>query len=187
MSLLGLVAYTDIPITVMNEKLGSPAVNRNSLIKRALNGPEITHVLFLDDDHCFPMNLLERLLSWDKNIVGVAYARKGFDKDSGVPLTNIVDPEDEAEIATLDPSVDLQKVGSVGAGTLLIKRTVLETLQNPYFYEVLNRDGTRVGEDVYFCRKALSYGYDIWVDTALSLSGGHIGEFEYRLNKVVKI
>jgi hypothetical protein len=184
MSLIGAITYASsvgIPITISNERYASPAENRNSLIKRALDMPAVTHVLFLDDDHTFPHDLVERLLSWKKDVVGVAYARKRFESNTGQPLTNIVDVEDNSLITSVDPTEPLQEVGSVGGGTLLVKRNVLEVLTYPYFEEILNKDGTRIGEDVFFCRRVLSYGYKIYVDTALSILGGHIGDFEYKL------
>src|SRR3990167_457179 len=33
------------------------------------------------------------------------------------------------------------------------------------------------GEDMWFCRKAIKAGYDIWADSTVKV--GHLGEFEY--------
>jgi hypothetical protein len=182
MSLLSMTLHSVLQgfmLTVQNERYSSAAENRNLLIKKALKNPEVTHVLFLDDDHSFPFNMLERLFEKDKDIVGIAYARKRVEKSTGKSATNIVDPLDNTKVMDLDLNKYLQEVGSVGGGTLLVKREVLESMEYPYFFEDLSNG--RVGEDVYFCRRAKELGYKIWIDTDLSLEGGHIGEYEYKI------
>jgi hypothetical protein len=36
-----------------------------------------------------------------------------------------------------------------------------------------------MSDDIYFCRKAREYGFDIWLDHDLSMEIGHVGTLEY--------
>ena len=60
----------------------------------------------------------------------------------------------------------LMKVDVLGGGCQLIKKHVFDKIIEPIFYE----DGI-VGQDIYFCKKARNAGFEVYVDTSVTL--GH--------------
>jgi len=149
---------------------------RNSLVQRALDTPETTHVSFIDDDQMFPADTIPRLIAHDLPIVGANIVRKESN-----PRTNSRElaPEGfDQKLAnvcwTLPHSTGVQEVDYVGTGLILIKREVFEAMGKPwYFYDLKGE----VGEDVSFCHKARELGYSTHIDHDLSKEVKHCGTF----------
>lgn len=130
-----------------------------------------THLLFIDSDMSFPADAAERLLARDKDIIGVQYNLRKFPKTSTVKIWD----ENRKELME-DQGNGLIKVAAVGTGFLLIKTSVFEKLDHPWFFWESNADGTvKTGEDSWFCQKARKAGYDIWCDTTVAIK--HIGDY----------
>lgn len=144
---------------------------RNTLCRRALDtGSE--WVLFIDDDHVYPPDLLNRLLAHDKPIVSALYLRRG--QPFG-PVAFASRDDETQTYTSIDltalPREGLLKVHACGAGGLLIRREVLEQIPEPWFqYGVVGK--WNASEDVIFCEKANEAGFDIFVDLATHL--GHM-------------
>jgi len=69
---------------------------------------------------------------------------------------------------------DLVEVDACGMGCMLIKKSVFEKLEEPYFqYTPRSKTSLQKGEDYYFCEKAKDAGFKIFCDT--SVICGHIG------------
>ena len=143
--------------------------NRERLVQRAIDGG-YSHIFFIDNDLYFEKDSLERLLSHDKDIIGADYNYKKL------PIEGILKTENlEGEI--IDEMVgDLRKCAGLGTGFLLIKLSVFEKLDHPwFFFEADGHGGLRQGEDMWFCNKARKAGFDIWCDTKIKLF--HLGEY----------
>lgn len=146
------------------------ASGRNNLVRRSLElGSE--WILFLDDDHVFPNDLLVRLLEADKDIVSGLYLRRG------VPMTPVAfshrTPGNTYMPIVLPelPKEGLLKVHAAGAGALLIRSEVFRAIGDPWF------EHGRVGEwdaseDIIFCEKANEAGFEVFVDLEARL--GHL-------------
>lgn len=126
-------------------------LGRNRVVKEALDvGAE--WLLFLDDDHVFGPELLNRLLAHEKPIVGslylqrmmpfapVAYASK---TDDGVYIP--------VDLAAHGPE-DLIEVAAVGTGGMLIRSEILHAMNEPWFYH------GRASEDLIFCDRVYEQG-----------------------------
>jgi len=133
-----------------------------------------THILFIDSDMTFPQDLVGKLLKHDVDIVATNCARRKVPtgptaKLNGEPLYSML--EDHG----------LQEVDSIGCGVMLIKREVFENMSEPWFETPWRSDKRGyIGEDVFFCMKAKSIGYKIWIDHDVSKEIGHIGTFEFK-------
>lgn len=173
-SLLELVS-ANIPffnLGLSNSISSRVAVNRNECVRKArqLSG---TDILWMDGDCTFPINGLIRLLAHDKDIVCATTRRRdnrGF--PVGVPFS-----PNAPQVGGL---VDMKLVGFP---FMLIKMSVFDKLELPYFAEPPRKDYPKmdvavddiVGEDEYFCFKAREAGYQIWCDPQLSAEIGHVG------------
>jgi len=139
--------------------------NRTYLVNAALKA-EATHILFVDADMLFPHDTIPRLLSHDKEIVGVKYKKREF------PVEWLYKAQGE------ESETELFKVNHVGTGLLLIDLTVFKnpSLGSPWFNFGRDSQGAlALGEDVWFCNTARDAGYDVWVDPTITT--GHIGEY----------
>jgi hypothetical protein len=141
---------------------------RNQLVKTALEF-EATHILWLDNDMTFPEDMIERLYSHQKPIVGANYSHR---KEPCKPVA----AKDGVWVYTEEASTGLEKVDFVGMGAMLVETAVYEHLGHPWHTLGWNAEkSTIVGEDVFFCRKAAEIGAETFIDHDLSKEIGHVG------------
>lgn len=151
---------------------------RTRLVAQAI-ASGATHMLFLDHDMYFPpirvyQNTFEspitRLLSRDKDIIGAPYNFRHL------PLKSTASPisETAVELASGEP----YRCNVVATGFLLIKLSVFEKIEKPYFNFGRDSNAELVyGEDTWFCQQAIKAGFDVWADPTLGVQ--HIGEYLY--------
>jgi GT2 family glycosyltransferase len=123
-------------------------------------------LLFLDDDQVFAPDLLERLLSHEKDIVAALCLRRDepygpfcFSEDLGEHTFLPIDLHQHGP-------EDLVRVAAVGTGAMLIRRRVFEKLEDPWF------PIAESGEDVMFCQEAQRQGFEVFCDLGARL--GHL-------------
>lgn len=150
---------------------------RNHTVDALNSIPNIEYILFLDDDVIVPSDLLVRLSRLikeeDYDIVSGLYHIKD---DNRTPLAyriidNIMTPISIDE----ELSGKVFEVDIVPMGCTLIKKTVFDKLEKPYFKtvnEVYGHINTSQTEDVYFCKKARKVGLKIGIHTGLRC--GHL-------------
>ena len=185
LSLLSLTRYItwkpvdpDFDYMIVNERGSLITLQRESMVKTALENKSVTHLLFLDSDMQFPPDLFHRLLEHDLPMVACNYVKRG------IPATpNSKDVEGKV-IATDRDSRGLEEAESAGFGALLVKREVFENIENPWFDTVwFHKDDGGIdlmGEDVFFFRKARrTAGYPLFIDHSLSQQIGHVGTYTY--------
>jgi hypothetical protein len=126
-----------------------------------------THILFVDSDMMFPKDTLKRLLSRDKDIIGVNYVNRMHQNKWTAQIRG------DSVISIGQKGI--QEVDSIGMGICLIRTSVFKSLPRPWF-NVPFEKGAFVGEDTYFCRTAIANGYKIYVDHDLSQQVHHIGD-----------
>ncbi len=152
----------DLQIYMSGDIIGG----RSGLVKRAIEGGN-THILFIDWDMFFAPDAIKKLLAHDLDVVGAPYNKRKFPLEStAIPLTDIT------------PTDTLYKVNAMGAGFLLIKLSVFDKIEIPFFNFGRDKDGAMVyGEDTYFIQKCIKAGIDCYADPLLGVS--HLGEFQY--------
>lgn len=141
---------------------------RNLIVQHFLDRKQYEYLFFLDTDE-WPKDkdVLDKLLAMDKDIAaGVTkmildgrrcWSAARFVNENG--LIHWAGPKE------LPPGPF--KAVAVGGSTMLIKRCVFEAIEWPWFEVVYAADGSRVGEDINFCNKVLTAGFEIWVDPRL--------------------
>ena len=102
-------------------------------------------------------NLSEHLLALDLPIVAPI-----FFKDCGDPLAFDWDPESGRPDPIIDYPVDrvFEAPAGVGTGVMLIKREVLEALEDPWF-------GFGPQLDLDFCQRAAAKGFKSYCDSRI--------------------
>jgi hypothetical protein len=152
----------------------SIARKRNVMIDAFLKQPQMEWICFMDSDMVPAADTLVQLLAADQDIVSGLYFMRGEPYHSTAFVrTSRPDPvtrkHDRKWLHHDTPRDRLVQVDYAGAGCLLVRRRVLETIEAPWF-EHPEPGG---GEDVYFCDKAIAAGFNIYVHTGVR--PGHIG------------
>jgi len=153
---------------------------RNKLAEVALN-EGADYILWLDADMRFPKNTIERLLSHDKDIVGVNATTRNYPVS---PTAKHLEYDFDKNTSTWIPvnskgKKGIEKVAAIGCGVTLVKRKVFEQTPQPWYWFHPLKSGKILGEDIHFCIAAHDAGFETWVDHGLSNEIGHIGQYTY--------
>jgi len=171
-------------MTIGNESLITRG--RNSVISYFYSAVGLSHLLFLDADIYFNADGFMRLLSLNKDVIGVPVALKGFNKQTGQPVYNTGKILDEEVV---EDGLKLYKVDRVGTAVFMLSKKAVNALveyakdnndiyyPNPHTYgdtqpnikmydvfKVGVFDGEYLSEDYYVCRVLRKLGFDIFVD-----------------------
>lgn len=131
-------------------------------------GKKFTHILWLDDDHLFSPDALCALARYsDLDVVSGLY----YGRQKPLPVAYVKDKNDDKykHYPLIEVPPTLCEVDAVGFGALLMRREILDRLEEPWF--AFNR----AGEDVYFCVHAKEQGVKIHLDGSVQI--GHIGDY----------
>ena len=193
MDLVNLVAaFTSIPVPgyssqelrVINLRSSILPRNRMNLV-HAAKAMHATHLLFLDSDHTFPKDLIQRLAAHRQLIVAANCVTKqiparttGRQKDANV----------RGGTPVFSDSPGLERVWRIGTGVMLIRMSVFAKIGNgcwdmKYVPEIDDYQG----EDWSFCEACEKANIPIYVDHAVSRLVGHVGEMEYTHDLVGEI
>lgn len=145
------------------------------------------YILWVDADMRFPKDTLERLLSHDKDIVGVNATTRTIPVKATAKnlLVDIEKKENQWISVSSKGKTGLEQVTSIGCGVMLVKRKVFENTPKPWFWFEKIPGDKLLGEDVYFCIKAHDAGFETWVDHDLSNAIGHVGSYTYGWRDVI--
>lgn len=131
-----------------------------------------THILFLDDDMQFSVDLFEKLSACNLPIVAVNYSNKS-------PQTN---PQahglDGQPLSSVGKS-GIEEAGWVGFGAILIDLSIMANVPKPWFEtRWLPERNSFIGEDYFFCGQIRNAGHKIYINHDIKVS--HVGDFAYR-------
>ncbi len=149
--------------------------NRTNLIQTAIQ-EKCNKLFFLDADMIVESDVVNKLLALNKPIVGAAYNNRRLPLCTNVKISDgnggyIGDPDMKL------PDVPFQCAG-VPTGCMLIDIASIKNIPHPWFDLTYFDDGSlRLGEDIYFCKKAQEHGLEVWCDPTIQI--GHIGTFTY--------
>ena len=180
-------AVARLAIEIFTKSTSLLAFSRQTLLLEAL-GWRADYLLWLDADHSFPPDTLLRLLGHSRLVVGANYpARASPPRPTAGRVIGgqRVPVQTNAKIAAEQP---LEQVDSMGLGLCLMSVAALEQVRkhpgreviSPVFQSSMIEEGPDrvnvVGEDVYFFDQLAAAGIPVYVDHALSMEVGHIGE-----------
>lgn len=161
---------------------GPPSLTRDYLARTFLADKQFTHLLMLDSDHLHPVDIVERLTRWlghegaPQVISALNYQRKPPFRPAAFFFDN---PETMGLMHLATWPQGLVKVDAVGCSAILIERSVLERMKEPWFefhyLPVESEAAPRfIGEDIWFCHKLAALGIPVYVDTTTTCP--HCGE-----------
>lgn len=195
-SIYGLLIPEGVETSLSIVHAYNVADGRNNLVDIMLN-EGYDYIFFVDNDVILPKNALVDLYNMDWYFTTGTYARKETrtltDKDPFTTLYNHDERNKEVYCPTFMylsslPPNKLTQVDCCGFGCTLIRKDLFEKIEKPYFFfahEETPKPGVRaeycIGEDMYFCRKVVKSGLQIWAHG--NVLCGHLGKFVYTLNR----
>jgi len=141
---------------------------RNLISKRFLES-DAEYLLMIDDDVVPPPTVLDMARHGKDVVAGVCYA---FNPQRGYYTAAYTPQDGNGRYGRVGIGRELEgrgllEIGLAGSACLMIHRRVLEDLDPPYFKTELDADGVFIAdsEDFFFCRKARTAGFSLWLDT----------------------
>jgi len=151
---------------------------RNKIVREFLELPdEFERLLFLDSDQVFPPDIIGRLLTHHKLVVGGLYFHRQSPFQPHVYKWNYKHPTPEGDPTLTHISVSrgdrrLIQCDAIGTGALMVAREVFsDIIKEPWF----QYGGQWDSEDITFCRKLAKAQVPIYCD--LGCECGHISRF----------
>lgn len=130
-----------------------------------------THVLFIDSDIEFNPKHVINLIQFDEEIVGAAYSKRV----EPIITTAWHKIDDWNSSVKVEDQTDSHiKVAAMALGFCLIKTTVFDKLELPWFQLGFHHN-QYTGEDIEFFRKCGAADIDIWLDVQTTCEISHIG------------
>lgn len=149
------------------------AIARNNIGKEALAG-HYDYVFMIDSDTLVPPDALELMLDPPVDIcLGVCPRKNTKDGKSAIIKMNSQSYHDSYYYSELPKERTLVKGG--GFACALVKTSVFNHLDYPWFQYVTNQDWSTLSEDYYFCQNARAWGLDIWMDPRVRC--GHLARY----------
>jgi hypothetical protein len=147
--------------------------SRNALLDQATRwGADF--ILWMDADHVFPPDTLDRLLAAGKQVIGVNFRRRDA---KARPTATVLRDGKEALVAStpeLAATCPVEQVVHIGLGICLVDMAVIRGLGAGA--KRLFRFTEASSEDIHLFRTLAEAGVPAFVDHALSLECGHIHE-----------
>ncbi len=143
------------------------AYNRNMLRQKVLDeGYE--YFLNIDQDVVPPKDVIERILSHNKNVITGIYFNPWERNGEKRLLATIwvCARNNPKKLVPVEQGIvagnNLIKIDSCGSGCLMVHRSVLERIK--FRYNLSEGEGV---DDVFFCQDAKKEGFDIYADTSI--------------------
>ena len=133
------------------------------------------YVFFVDSDISFEPSIINELLVHDKEIVSGMYHYRFLPK---TPVNKFFNGQRETVNSIPEIPKELFSVPATGGGCLLVRASVFDEIQSPYFPMEYDEAGNvKVTEDIGFCEKVRAAGYSIWIDPNLHVR--HTGDYDF--------
>ncbi len=154
--------------TIIEMNMGlNVAANFNAGVRKMMAYDHLQWVWIMGDDHEFAPDTLLRLLEHEKDIIVPLVVRR---QAPFIPVL-FKEPESNTPLGQFPPyhwhqlpAHGLLEVYTAGSAGMLIRRPVMEALQDPWF-ELGKMGKDLTNEDTHFCLKAQQAGFKIFADT----------------------
>jgi len=176
------------PHTIKRSRRSAYIASQQNDLAREFLRSDCEYFWLINDDQVFPPDALMRLVSHNKDVVGVNCLMK-----NGPHPPMIYDPPLPDDRPGHMPQYfykqhehGLIRVGAIGGGGTLIHRRVFETVPDPW-WEVHtvyrdNRPPEQSSEDFDFCQKVTNAGLEIWCDLEICVAHAVIYWLQPQMN-----
>lgn len=141
-----------------------------------------THLVFIDADTVFSPHHIQKLIGRNRDIVAGFCPQKTANRLESLGLLDLaLEPNKPV------PDDGLIEMSALGMGLTCISKEVATTLYGlerrrnvwgtPSLFRYESPDGTPVGEDIYFTKRARELGFKLWLD--ISVETQHIGQVHF--------
>lgn len=174
------------------------ADGRNELVHIMIN-EGFDYIFFVDNDVVLPKNALVDLYNMNWYISVGTYPRKETTTiESDDPYTTLYWHNERNKtvycptfmpVSVLQPGL-ITPVDCCGFGCVLCKCELFDKIEQPWFFfaheensvnDENNSDEYCIGEDMYFCRKLIKNGIQIWAHG--SVLCGHVGTYIFNFKR----
>lgn len=154
---------------------------RNICVEKALK-QKTDYLFFLDADVLVPQDIILQLLKHEKDVVSGPYNHKNPPFKPQAYLEN----SNGSFTPQLFDEPKLYEVDAAGSGCLLVKTSIFEKIEKPWFAVILPNTlpeyaqnlgidkENGLGEDMFFCKKLKKSGFKIFYDNSIE-GVQHIG------------
>lgn len=153
-----MIANTKYEIDTCISAMRGIGEHRNMMVKTFLEG-DADYLLFIDADNPPPHNVLD-LIDLDKEVIGLPTPIQMSPIQGLTEIFWNVFGDDDKPIKYSGKG--LEEVNMVGSGVMLIRRDVLEKLNNPFTTVRNGADLRIVGTDTAFCKKCKKQDIKVW-------------------------
>lgn len=143
-----------------------------------------THLLFIDTDMIFDVEIAHKLLRAKKEVIACNASTKTNPPNPTARSFDSSDPTGQPVFST-DKCPPIEEIWRIGTGVMLIDLEALEKIPQPWFmmtYDLQRQ--AHCGEDWYFCKLVRAYDIPIYIHHHASMSVGHMGKYNYTLQQV---
>lgn len=148
------------------------SIARQGFVDEMIAG-NYTHWLSLDDDMTFPMDIVDRLIKHDKDVVSIN-ARHKCNELRGSTQGLDGHPLNSSDKTGLEP------LNTMGGAIFLAKIDKFKHIPKPHFQVIWSpAHNDYVSEDVHFAVLLKSHGVELWADHDTSKLVTHIGNQAY--------
>lgn len=169
--------YRSQELRVVNVRSSILSKNRLDAVKAA-KAMHAHYILFLDTDHTFPKDLIQRLVAHGKLVVAANCVTKQIPANTTARYKSETIPQGNPVYT--DDKIGLEEVWRVGTGVMLIALSVFDKIGNGVWdMKYLPEADTYQGEDWSFCEACAKAGIPIYVDHTISRRIGHLGTYEF--------
>lgn len=158
------------------------ANQRHELVLAAQNWTA-THVMFIDSDIEFDPYHVLNLVEFDEDIVGAAYSKR---VEPIIPTAWHKIDDWNSYIKVEEQTDSHIKVEAMGLGFCLIKTSVFEQLNLPWF-QLGFSNNQYTGEDIEFFRQCNDSGIPIWLDIQTTCEISHLGTKRFKVVDDIEI
>jgi hypothetical protein len=141
----------------------APEMGRNAIVEGQLRNPDVGHILFLDYDVVPPDDAVVQLMAMNQPIAAACVPIRVH----GQPSWNVAKDIQAGYMQQIPRGVF--EVQACGFGCVLVARPVFEAVGWPWFETTYRPMGDQqkciqLGEDEFFCSRALGTGFKIWAN-----------------------